>query len=119
MNKDLEQELAKTSTALDAMVESHYKPLPDNAMLLEGRYGHRSALSEWSLSSVNKISDSCRNALFGTPAPKDSQKRDVGPTVATAITAIASRELFIANTAFNVIQGILGSFNSFTSTSAK
>ncbi len=116
MNKDMEEHVGKTSKELDALVEVHYKPFPDKASLLEGRYSHLSTVSEWSLASVQKMIASCRDAIFGAPAPAGSKKEDKPEEVSLAIQAIKSRELLIANAAFNIVQSLLGSFSSSTST---
>lgn len=118
MAKDMEEHVDKTSKTLDAMIEAHYKSFPDKAMLQQGQYSHLSTFSQWSLDSVNEILNQCRDALFGkAPAPKGTEQKKPTEEEKNSLTAIKERELYIANAAFEVIQGIIGSFGSITSTS--
>lgn len=119
MNKNMEVHMGKTSCALDGMVTTHYAQFSDKALLIEGRYSHLTTMSEWSLDSVAKIVESCRNAIFGKPAPDGAKKNNVTEEVNNSIKAIKGRELFIANAAFDIIQGIMGSFSSKTTTSVE
>lgn len=118
MAKDMEEHVDKTNKTLDGMVEAHYKPFSDQAMLQQGQYSHLSTFSQWSLASVNQILQQCRDALFGkAPAPQGTEQKKPTQEQSASLTAIKERELYIANAAFEVIQGIIGSFSSITSTS--
>lgn len=117
MNADLEKRVDIEAKKIDGLIEEHYKLYPDKAELLLGSYRHLSTVSEWSLDSVNKILDGCRKAIFGA-APPQGAKSDKAPVeVSASIAEIKERELYIANAAFEVVQGALSSFTSKTTTS--
>lgn len=117
MSADLGKKLESERQKIDSLIEQHYKPFPDKAELLLGSYQHLSTISEWSLDSVNNILDGCRRAIFGAPAPKGVVSDQSKPEVTASINEIKERELYIANAAFEVVQGALSSFTNKTTTS--
>ena len=119
LSKNMAERQVRLEQELDKMQEEHYKNFPDNALLIEGEYSHLTTLSEWSLKSISAIIDSCSKAIFGeeSDTPEGSQKKETGEDVSASVKAIKSREQFIANAAFDVVQSIVGSFNDTTATS--
>ncbi|GEM_PF-5162090 len=103
------------------MKTKHYENISDKKLLVEGRYSHLTTVSEWSLNSVSAIIDSCSKALLGTKksAPEGSKVEEVDETTSESILALKERERYIANEAFAVVQAIVGSFSSSTSTSVE
>ena len=117
MNQNMEQHLLALSSELKGMEDTHYFTFPDRTLLIEGRYSHLTTLSEWSLRSISKIIDSCSKAIFGAVAPNGSQTG--GMETSDSIRQLQSREAYIANAAFDVVQGIVSSFNNSTSISVE
>ncbi|CAK7014462.1 hypothetical protein [Saezia sanguinis] len=117
MNNEMNKHLAEAKSAIDALITNHYKPYPDKAELIVGEYSHLATVSEWSLGSVNKILDACRNAIFGAQAPDGTQKGTDDKKVDASIAELKSRELLIANAAFDVVQSTLSTIGSSSSTS--
>lgn len=118
MNKSMEKKLADTTSVLDEMAKEHYAKFDDNSILMQGKYSHFSTTSEWSLASINALVKLCKNALFGSALPDGSeQPQEVKQDVSASIMALKSRELYIANSACDIIQGVMGSFSNSTSAS--
>ena len=117
MNQNMDQRLIALSNDLRGMEDTHYSSFPDRTLLIEGRYSHLTTLSEWSLRSISKIIDSCSKAIFGAIAPNGSQKG--GAETSASIRQLQSREAYIANAAFDIVQGIVSSFNNTTSISVE
>lgn len=121
MTKNMEQRQNALSGQLDEMEKSHYEKFSDKALLVEGKYSHLTTVSEWSLKSVNAIIDACTKALFGdkkTP-PEGSQLPETDEQTSESIKAIKGREAYIASEAFEVVQAIVGTFSSTTTTSVE
>lgn len=118
MNQNMDQRLIALSNDLRGMEDTHYASFPDRTLLIEGRYSHLTTLSEWSLRSISKIIDSCSKAIFGAIAPNGSQKGSNSET-SDSIRQLQSREAYIANAAFDIVQGIVSSFNNTTSMSVE
>lgn len=106
---------------LEEMEKKHYVGFSDKALLIEGRYSHLTTVSEWSLKSVNAIIDACSKALFGDKksSPEGSTIAETDEKTSESIKAIKSREAYIASEAFEVVQAIIGTFNSATTTSVE
>lgn len=118
MNADMEKNQGAMSDKLESMITEHYKPFSDKSMLMEGAYSHLTTTSEWSLSSVNAIIDQCSQALFGGKNPEGTtEKKD--EQASAAIQAMKNRELYIANTAFDIVSSIVGGFSSKMETSVE
>lgn len=119
MNSDMDARQEALQRELEEMEKKHYESISDKTLLLEGRYSHLTTVSEWSLKSVSAIIDSCSKALLGMKksAPAGSKIEEIDEKTSESITAIKERERYIANEAFSVVQAIVGSFNSSTSTS--
>ncbi len=114
--KAMEEHVAKSQKDIDAAVKKHYTPYPDDALLLAGQYSHLSTVSEWSADSLNTVLDSVKGSLFGKPVPAGSTKPAETPEVSTAVAALGGLELLVANAAFDLIQGVLQSLGTSTST---
>lgn len=119
MEKDMDQRMSVLEEGIDKMQKAHYENFDDKALLIEGRYNHLTTISEWSLKSISAIIDSCSRALFGSKEPEGSAKTETEKEVSASIQAIKSREEYIANAAFDIVQSILGGFNDATSTSVE
>lgn len=118
MQSDMTKRLSDVKSSIDEMIREHYKGYPDKNELMVGEYTHLATLSEWSLDAVNKIIDSCKKSLFGEAPPPDGSESDKSLS-SSAIQALKSRELYIFNEAFTIINGILASFKNSTSTSVE
>lgn len=120
MSSNMDDRQSALHDELESMQEEHYKNFSDKALLIEGKYSHLTTTSEWSLQSVSDIIDACSKAIFGSKAPEGSEKSDSeGEEVSESIKAIKDREMLIANAAFDVVQSVVGSFSSSTSTSVE
>lgn len=119
MSSNMDERQAALMQELEGMEKKHYENIVDKAMLMEGRYSHLTTASEWSLKSVSAIIDSCSKALFGTEksAPEGSKKAATDKETSESILGIKEREQYIANAAFNVVQAIVGNFNSTSGSS--
>jgi hypothetical protein len=117
MTQSMEKQAVSITGTIDNMVKSHYQTFPDKAELLTGQYSHLTTFSEWSLNSITTMIDSCRKTIFGTASvPEGSEKETTSPEVTGAIAALKARELLIANAAFDIVQSILSSFSTSTTT---
>lgn len=121
MNSDMDQRQQALQQELEEMEQKHYESISDKTLLMEGRYSHLTTVSEWSLNSVSAIIDSCSKALLGTKtsAPEGSELENTDEETSESILALKGRERYIANEAFAVVQAIVGSFSSSTSTSVE
>lgn len=121
MTQDMAQRQNFLSDQLEKMEEEHYTGFSDKALLMEGRYSHLTTVDEWSLKSVNMIIESCSKALFGDKkeAPEGSSQPQTDDKTSDSIKAMKSREVYIISEAFDVVQTIVGSFNSTTSTNVE
>ncbi len=120
MNSDMDRRQQALQQELEEMEQKHYENISDKKLLVEGRYSHLTTVSEWSLNSVSAIIDSCSKALLGTKkAPEGSKVEEVDKPTSESILALKERERYIANEAFAVVQAIVGSFSSSTSTSVE
>lgn len=121
MNSDMDQRQQALQQELEEMEQKHYENISDKTLLLEGRYSHLTTVSEWSLKSVSAIIDSCSKALLGTKsgAPEGSKMGETDEETSESVLALKGRERYIANEAFAVVQAIVGSFSSSTSTSVE
>lgn len=121
MTKNMAQRQDAISGQLEEMEKKHYVGFSDKALLVEGKYSHLTTVDEWSLKSVNAIIEACTKALFGdkkTP-PEGSDVPKTDDKTSESIKAIKSREEYIISEAFEVVQAIVGSFNSTTTTSVE
>lgn len=121
MTSNMSQRQDALSGQLDEMEKRHYANFSDKALLVEGKYSHLTTVDEWSLKSVSAIIEACSKALFGdkkTP-PEGSNLPKTDDNTSESIKAIKSREEYIASEAFEVVQAIVGSFNSTTTTSVE
>ncbi len=121
MTQNMGQRQSALSSQLDEMEKGHYEKFSDKALLVEGKYSHLTTVSEWSLKSVNAIIDACTRALFGDKKnpPEGSQLPKTDEQTSESIKAIKGREAYIASEAFEVVQAIVGTFNSTTTTSVE
>lgn len=120
MRKDLDEQAAAQQKKIDDMVAAYHKDYDDEVMVLSGNFTHQSVVSEWSLDAVNKMIDSCRNAILGdAPPPPGVTAGSEAKQVATAMSQIGSVNTIIANAAFNVVQSLLRSVGSRTSVETK
>jgi chromosome segregation ATPase len=116
----IQQDLDKTANAqkaeLTKAIEQHYSKINDHTSLASADYRHLTTVSEWSLSSLNDMIGKLSASIFGAPPPANSKHDTPTPEVTQAIKAMANLELYIANVAFDVIQGLLVSLDSSMST---
>lgn len=121
MNSDMDQRQQALQGELEDMEQKHYENISDKTLLLEGRYSHLTTVSEWSLKSVSAIIDSCSKALLGTKSstPEGSKIEKTDEETSASVLALKERERYIANEAFAVVQAIVESFSSSTSTSVE
>lgn len=121
MTKNMDARQEGLIGQLAEMEKKHYVGFSDKALLVEGRYSHLTTVSEWSLKSVDAIIDACSKALFGDKknAPKGSRVAERDEKTSESIKAIKNREAYIASEAFAVVQAIIGTFNSATTTSVE
>lgn len=119
MSSNMDQRQEALGKELEAMEEEHYKQYPDKAILIDGNYSHLTTMSEWTLKSVESIIDSCSKAIFGADTPEGSEKEKTSEEVSKSVMAMTDLELYIAKSAFSIIQGVIGSFSDLTSTSVE
>lgn len=116
MTVKMDTNVSKISSELDSMIDKHYKSYDDAQPLLEGKYQHLSTVSEWSLASVQKLINACRNSIFGQVTPDGSSKNNISEEVSLAIQGINQRGVLIASAAFNIVQSLLIGFTNETKT---
>lgn len=120
MNTDMENHCQEIDNKISSMITTHYDQVyPDMATLMQAQYSRLDTSSEWSLNKINEIIGICSKALFGGGGDGKVQVETQSESVANALDAIKSRELYIANAAFDIIQGVVSSFSSTTSTSVE
>lgn len=119
ISADMASRQENMASKLADMEKTHYASFPDKAVLMEGRYSHLTTTSEWSLKVVSNIINGCSQALFGSKEPEGSTKPETSQEVSASLQEIKTRELYIANQAFDVVQAIVGGFTNSTSTSVE
>lgn len=110
--KELEAKTAETRAQMDKDIEKFYKDggWDDRMPVASASYYDIQVISEWSLSSVNKIITAISGAIFG------SNNTPTGTTITNnisnndTIAKIPSLQLLILSKAFSAIQGILEAF---------
>ena len=113
---DLDKSVTTEQSALEARIKEHYAKLNDDSSLLSSNYRHLTTASEWSLTAVNTMIAQCRDAIFGAKAPPGVKQDVPTPEVSNSIKTMTNLNLLIANAAFDVVQGLLVSLGSKTST---
>lgn len=119
MSNNMKSKQDEMSKKLDELIVNHYKSFTDKALLQEGAYSHLTTTSEWSLDSVNQIIDFCCKSLFGGKSFNGTDVKKQSQEVSDSIIRLSERDLYIANCAFDIIQGILSSFTNGTSTNVE
>lgn len=119
MGEKMDAYKVKMTEEIGNMIQEHYRNFSDKSLLMEGSYSHLTTMSEWSLNSISAIINSCSKALFGSKIPEGAEKKKTDKKVDGAIAGMKERELYIANAAFDIIQGIMSSFSNSTTTSVE